>query len=305
MAEMRRFPVGREGTVARSKLRTVASAGTLAAFLLVGGAAVPVVSADPGHSRDGNGSDRGSDSRHGDSRRGDGDGRHGQGGAERGRDDGGWQRGGDSRGPDRTNDPSYPNSAVGAGRTAELNPNRTEVASRAGTTARSDQVVTDSSVSRRSVTGEVTTATVIPEEPALPAVPIRPVAGGGGSGAAAVAAPGGSPVTAPSVTIGNGRSPGILTGRPDDAPSRAGVDPAVAGPAMTPAVVTPQLQPPDRLDVPPPQRAVAILWAAAAPGQPGGVLFGLVGLILAPIAGAWLGYRQARASRAAANLVPR
>jgi hypothetical protein len=287
--------------VARSKLRTVAGAGTVAAFLLVGGAAVPVVSADPGHSRDGNGSHRGGDSRHGDSRRGDGDSRHGQGGAERGRDeDGGWQRGGDSNGPDRTNDPGYPNSAVGAGRNAEVNPNRTEVPSRAGTTARSDQVVTDSSVSRRSVTGEVTTATVIPEEPALPAVPIRPVAGGGGSGAAAV----GPPVTAPSVTIGNGRSPGILTGRPDDAPSRAGA-PAAAGPAVTPAVVTPQLPPPDRLDVPPPQRAVAMLWAAAAPGLPGGVLFGLAGLILAPIAGACLGYRQARASRAAAHLVPR
>jgi hypothetical protein len=300
MAEMRRFPVGREGTVARSKLRTVAGAGTVAAFLLVGGAAVPVVSADPGHSRDGNGSHRG-----GDSRRSDGDGRHGQGGAERGRDEGGgWQRGGDPRGSDRTNDRSYPNSAVGAGRNAELNPNRSEVASGTGTTARSDQVVTDSSVSRRSAPGEVTTATVPPAEPALPAVPIRPVAGGGGSGAASLTTPGGSPVTAPPVTIGNGRSPGILTGRADDAPSRAGaLD--VTRPPVTPPAVTPQLLPPDRLDVPPPQRAVAMLWAAAAPGRPGGVLFGLAGLILAPIAGAWLGYRQARASRAAAQLVPR
>jgi hypothetical protein len=53
------------------------------------------------------------------------------------------------------------------------------------------------------------------------------------------------------------------------------------------------------------QRTVASLWAAAAPSLPGGALFGLAGLILAPIAGAWLGYRQARASRAAAQLVPR
>jgi hypothetical protein len=296
MAEMRRFPVGREGTMARSKLRTVAGAGTVAAFLLVGGTAIPVVSADPGHSRDGNGSHRGGDSR-------DGDGRYGQDRGERGRDErGGWQRGDGPSGPDRTyfpdrtNDPSGPNPADGADRTAELNPDRTEAASRAGTTARSDQVVTDSSVSQRSVTGQATTSTPVPD------VPTPPVAGGGGSSAAAVTAAGTSPVTAPSVTIGNGRSPGILTGPREDAPSRAGAAPDIAAP---PPVVTPQLQPPDRLDVPPPQRAVAILWAAAAPGQPGGVLFGLVGLILAPIAGAWLGYRQARASRAAANLVPR
>ena len=282
--------------MARSKLRTVAGAGSVAAFLLVGGAAVPVVSADPGHSRDGNGSHRGGDSRHGDSRRGDGDGRRGQGGAERGRDeDGGWQRGGDAKGPDRTKDPSYPNSSVGAGRKAELNPNSSEAASRTGTTARSDQVVTDSSVSQRSVTGQATTATEVP------AVPARPDAGGGGSGAAAVAAPGGSPLIRPRVTIGNGRTPGTLTGRPD-APSRTGA-PDVAAPPVAPPVR--QLPAPDRLDVPPPQRAVAMLRAAAAPSQPGGVLFGLAGLILAPIAGALLGYRQARASRAAAQLVPR
>jgi hypothetical protein len=282
MEQMRRYPVGREGTVARSKLRTVAGAGTIAAFLLVGGSAIPVVSADPGHSRDGNGSHRGGDSRHG-------DGRHGQDRGERGRDDrSGWQRGGDPIGPDRKNDPKSADDA-------QRNPNRSEVASRTGT-ARSDEVVTDSSVSRRSVTGRVTTATAVPE------VPTPSPAGGGGSGAAAVTAPGGSPFTPPPVTIGNGRSPGILTGRPDNAPSRTGV-PDVAAPPVTPPA--PQMPPPTQLDVPPVQRTVATLWAAAAPGLPGGVLFGLAGLIFAPIAGAFLGYRQARASRAAAQLVRR
>jgi hypothetical protein len=287
--------------MARSKLRTVAGAGSIAAFLLVGGAAIPVVSADPGHTRDGNGSHRG-----GDSRRDAGTGRNGQDRGERGRDDrGGWQRGGGSIGPDRTtgpdrrNDPSDRNPADGSDRTAELDPNRT------GTTARSDEVVTDSSsASRRSVT----TATAVPEAPTpLPVVPARRGAGGGGggggSGAAAVTDPGASAFTAPPVTIGNGRSPGILTGPHEGAPSRAAPD--VAGPAVTPPAVTPQLPPSDRLDVAPPQRTVAALWAAAAPGRPDGVLFGLAGLILAPIAGAWLGYRQARASRAAAKLVPR
>jgi len=283
---MRRFPVGRVGTVARLKLRTVAGAATIATYLLVGGTAIPVVSADPGHSRDGNGSHRG-------------DGRHGQDRGERGRyDRGGWQRGGDSidpdrtNGPDRKNDPGGPKPADGA----ERNPNRSEVASRTGTTARSGEVVTDSSVSRRSVAGQVTTATALPE------VPTPSAAGGGGSGAAAVTAPGGSPLTPPPVTIGNGRSPGILTGRPDNAPSRTGA-PDVAAPPVTPPA--PQLPPATQLDVPPVQRAVAMLWAAAAPGRPSGVLFGLAGLILAPIAGAFLGYRQARASRAAAQLVRR
>jgi hypothetical protein len=102
------------------------------------------------------------------------------------------------------------------------------------------------------------------------------------------------------VKVGNGRSPGILSGH--DAPTREGpVD--VAVPAVTPQAVTPQLPPPYRLEVTPAQHMVASLWSAAAPGWPGGLLFGLAGLILAPIAGAWLGYRQARASRAAAQLI--
>jgi hypothetical protein len=289
MEQMRRYPVGREGTVARSKLRTVAGAGTIAAFLLVGGSAIPVASADPGQSRDGNGSDRGGESRHG-------DGRRGQDRGERGRDDrSGWQRGGDPVGPDRTNGPDRKNDPKSTD-DAKRNPNRSEVASRTGTTARSDEVVTDSSVSRRSVTGQVTTAAPVPE------VPTPSAAGGGGSGAAAVTAPGGSPLTPPPVTIGNGRSPGILTGRPDNAPSRTGA-PDVAAPPVTPPA--PQLPPATQLDVPPVQRTVATLWAAAAPSRPGGVLFGLAGLIFAPIAGAFLGYRQARASRAAAQLVRR
>jgi hypothetical protein len=67
--------------------------------------------------------------------------------------------------------------------------------------------------------------------------------------------------------------------------------------------VTPQLPPSYRLDEAPAERMVASLWAAAAPGWPSGLLFGIAGLILAPIAGAWLGYRQARASKAAAQLI--
>jgi hypothetical protein len=77
--------------------------------------------------------------------------------------------------------------------------------------------------------------------------------------------------------------------------------PAPPVPAPPPVVV-----PTTKLEPPALQRAVSSLWAAAAaPSRPGGVVFGIAGLLLAPIAGAWLGYRQARASRAAAQLVRR
>jgi hypothetical protein len=37
-------------------------------------------------------------------------------------------------------------------------------------------------------------------------------------------------------------------------------------------------------------------------GWPVGVLFGIAGLLLAPIAGVWLGHRQARAAKVTSNL---
>ena len=283
--------------MARSKLRAVAGAATVAAFLLVGGAAIPVVSADPGHSHDRNGSHRGDESR-GDRDSRDGDGRRG----ERGRDDnGGWRRDGDSFGPNRTSDGGGLKPSDGTGRTTQLDPDRTEVATRTGTTNRS-AVVADSSVSQppvtvRRVEGPVARAALVPSPPAA-AAPPGPVSGGGGGGGGATVAAPPIAITPPLVTVGNGRSPGILTGR--DAPTWEGpVD--VAVPVTTPQAVTPP--PPYRIEATPAQRMGASLWAAAAPGWPGGLIFGLAGLILAPIAGAWLGYRQARASRAAAQLI--
>jgi hypothetical protein len=113
----------------------------------------------------------------------------------------------------------------------------------------------------------------------------------------------GSLITAPRVTIGNGRSPGILTGPAEDAPLQAGGPVEVPAPTVPP-LPAPQLPVPTQLDVAPPwQRTVASLWAAAAPSRPGGVVFGVAGLILAPLAGVWLGSRQARATRAAAQLI--
>lgn len=292
--------------MARPKLRTVAGAGTVAAFLMVGGAAIPVVSADPGHSHDGNNSQRGGNSRDGDRDSRDRDGQRGGQGRD---DDGGWQRDDDPfgpggmTGPNRRNDPSSLNPSDGANRTGTLKPNQTGVTTRTGTASRSE-VVTDSSVrvvespvTVRRVAGVATPAAVIPT-PAVPAVPAGPVSDGGGASPVAAAPPVGSPA----VTVGNGRSPGILTGRPERAPRSTGTTPNVA-PAVTPPAATLQLPQPYRLDVAPAEPMVASLWAAAPPVRPDGLLFGLAGLILAPIAGAWLGYRQARASRAAAQLI--
>ena len=150
-------------------------------------------------------------------------------------------------------------------------------------------------------------------------VPSVPDTGGSGSGGAAITEPNGLPFTAPPVTFGNGRTPGLLTGAPDDAPPQAAVEPAGAGdptvapvvealpPPPAPSPPQPPSPPPPavRLEVAPPwQRTVASWWATAAePNRPGGIGFGIAGLILAPLAGIWLGYRQARASRAAAQLV--
>lgn len=282
--------------MARSKLRAAAGAGSAAAFLLLGGAAVPVVSADPGYSHGAHGS-----------RHGDDDGNSHRGGQGRD-DDGGWQGNvsvGGSRhtaGSNRTIESGGPKPADG---TSSVKPNQSGVATRTGTTtSRSEDVasptvkVATSTVTARSVGGVTTPATLTPA-PAVPSVPAGRVSGGGDSRPAAVAAP---PVTAPRVTFGNGRSPGILSGRPEHAPGGNTSD-VVAPPPEAPPAVTPQLPPAYRLDEAPAQRMVASLWAAAAPGWPSGLLFGIAGLILAPIAGAWLGYRQARASKAAAQLI--
>lgn len=221
--------------MAQSKFGAAAGAGVVAAVLLLGGAAVPVAGADPGHSRDGSDSQRGGDSRGG--------------------------------GPDRTpgkdrSDVTHPRTSAGTGST-----------------------------------GGATTA---------PRTSISAQTSDGGGGSAAADTP--PVVTAPTATVGNGRTPGDLT-EPDAGPSL----PAPRGPADTvepvapPPAVSPALPAPAQLgEARPWQRTVASLWAtAAAPSRPGGVLFGLAGLLLAPLAGAWLGYRQARASKAAAQVIGR
>ncbi|WP_029114996.1 hypothetical protein [Mycobacterium sp. URHB0044] len=256
----------------RTNVRVAAGAGAIAAFVLFAGSTVPVVSADPGHSRHGNGSHRGNDDGY--------DQQRGRGGRfDVDRTDG---RGGDSD----------------AGRVAASDPTPTFGNQRSPENNRSSPTDRSTPVFRQPSTSRGASAATQPGDQAAP-----PAAdGGGGSGGAAVTGSIGSSFTQPRVTVGNGRSPGILSGQPREAPSPAA---PVETPAPAPPPPAPAPPPTVRLEEPMLQRAVSSLWAAAAPYQPGGVLFGLAGLVLAPLAGAWLGFRQARASKAAAQLVRR
>lgn len=305
---------------------------------MAGGATLPVVAADPGHSRDGGGSHRdggsrgdGGSHRDGGSRR-DGGGSHRDGGPRR--DGGGYGRNGAGnygqdrgerddyrRGPTTGPDRRYGQDGGGNGRDWS----RTDDEDTAG----SDDFVIQPSAAARTASPSLAPPGVA--SPSLAAqddtavtevsVPSVPAAPGPDSGGAAITEPNGPPFTAPPVVVGNGRMPGILSWShaSGDGPPETAVGPAeilvvnmaplveAPPPVPAPSPPPPPSPPAVRLDVAPPwQRTVASLWAAAAePSRPGGLDFGIAGLILAPLAGVWLGYRQARASRAAAQLVDR
>ncbi len=83
---------------------------------------------------------------------------------------------------------------------------------------------------------------------------------------------------------------------------------APAVPETAPETVPVSSPPPVTTDLrawPSSQLPVASLWGRVQPGWPVGALFGIAGLLLAPLAGVWLGHRQARAARSASELVSR
>ncbi|MDX1874711.1 hypothetical protein SBI67_21535 [Mycolicibacterium sp. 120266] len=132
-------------------------------------------------------------------------------------------------------------------------------------------------------------------------VPKPPAFGSSGSRSPAIV-----PVfVAPKVTFGNGRHP---------EPGR-GVPPAVTAPqpglpVPAPVAVVPQpaplgMAPPAPHPAAPLDLSARHAWDSARPGQPWTSWFGLAGLLLIPLAGAALGYRQARAAKLAAGLVVR
>jgi hypothetical protein len=258
--------------VAPARLRVAAGAGLFAASLTIVGPGIAAVSADPGGSGQGHskpnkdsGRDNGGD-RHSRNRGSSGDGRH---------DRGGKSDVGGAKGTDDTED--------------------VQVAARSVASA------------------TVPTTNSLAAAQATPAAPVEApaeapaAAAGGGSGGAPPPAFVAPTVT---VTVGNGRAPGFLGGAhwPTTAaewiPSPINPAPAAADP-WSPAPA-----------VPPPPRTVRELasqrpefidriWAPLRPAFPGGLVFGIAGLVIAPLAGVWLGYRQARGAEAADQLADR
>jgi hypothetical protein len=103
----------------------------------------------------------------------------------------------------------------------------------------------------------------------------------------------------PKVTFGDGRTPGIQDHDPEPRWGRNAPEPAP--PPPPPEVITVPLNPPTVSPVRVQPGVVQRLVVAPTSGV-GDPLWGVAGLLLIPAAGAILGYRQARASHAAAEL---
>jgi hypothetical protein len=289
-------------TVARFSQRLAAGVGVFAAFLLLGGSAAVAV-ADPGgsHSDRGSSSDRGNGrgngrggpDRHDDNRHSY-DGRRGD--SYVGRPGGGpdSKRGDVSRGSDKTNgaDPGViesPQARVGSGRDDVAEP-APRAAARSGAT-------TDMSEAR--------TSAVAPSE-AAPSAAIESVVGSDAPirSGSDHAAPPSAAFESPRVAVGNGREPVIKRGAPEPLWQAPAFPPAPAAPppVMPPPPAAPVVTPPSRVN-PKPEAPVLTQQLGVAPAADwSNPLWGLAGLLLIPVAGAALGYRQARAAHAAERL---
>lgn len=264
---------------------TRVAAGVTVAFVITvtGGAGAAVTSADPGSPRSPSGQ-----SRDGGHSRGDGDGNQSQSGPRNG---------------DRRSNGPHDNGGSG-----DLT-SRGQLDVTAGDGPSSLVVAQSTTTSSRAVVAQSEAPTVAAEVPTV-AVPVSapapaPVSvaitgtGGGGTAGASVA-----PRVVPRATFGDGRSPGLLS-----AAEPATAQPIPAGPALAPVVeptgAAPASPTPLTMDVgswPLSETPVTTFWGKIEPGWPVGVLFGIAGLLLAPVAGVWLGHRQARAAKVSSNL---
>jgi hypothetical protein len=194
-------------------------------------------------------------------------------------------------------------------------------ASRGSSSVATVQPATTSRAVTASVSPAVTPADVSPGGAAgiSPAItPIAPIATTGGSGATfADTGAATSPFEVPRAVFGDGRSPAFGP----EHPAALSGEP-VAGQTISELPVTYPAQPPavaSLVEAPPavPARVStmrSVPWPLSdtpmtsimrhvQPGWPAGLLFGIAGLLLAPIGGIWLGHRQARAAKAASQLV--
>jgi hypothetical protein len=250
---------------------------------------------DRGDSR--GGSERGNDDN---DRRGDGSGERRRGGDNDGRKggDGNSDRnGGDNsnRNGDNDDDDFYTESDSGNG-------NKSATSDEAGQRSvsasnRSAQVATSSLAPDTSDSAASDTVGGVVDVPTAPTLPVDQ----GGSDFSGT--PSADQFTPPQVTFGNGRTP--APPEPDAQPPRV----TYSAPDIASAPPPPPPPPAAPVAATPPSWVVRIAAPTAAPQLVGVApagwadpLFGLTGLLLIPIAGAALGYRQARAAQLAKRL---
>jgi hypothetical protein len=271
-------------TVPKSIIRVAAGIAAIFVVTVAGGPGAAVTSADPGSSRSPSGQSRG-----GAHSRGPGDGSRGQRGA----------RDGDQRSNDRraTNRPGDDLTSRGEpGVIAADGPSSFVVAK--STTTSSRAAVTDSEAPTVAAVEAPTVPVSVPVSVPVPVASAATGVGGSVPGASV------TQIVVPRVIFGDGRSPGLLSvaERAIAQPISAEAAPAgLAEPTGAP-LASPM---PFTLDVSPwplSETAVTTFWGKVEPGWPVGVLFGIAGLLLAPIAGVWLGHRQARAAKVTSSL---
>ncbi|TPG36821.1 hypothetical protein [Mycolicibacterium hodleri] len=263
--------------MAKSIKQVAAGVGAVLAIVVAGGPSAAVAAADPGSSRSSAGQAR-------DGGRGDGNGSHDP---RRGRsDDAKRVRDRRDREPRRQKRPPG-----GDGRSTTVSAGRGTAVPETTTLAALEPVVDSALV-------------IVPGVSTAPAGHHGPVPGAIGEST--------TQIVVPVVTFGNGRSPGpspaqqprVVPARSNSAQPVPQTPTAIAAPrAPSPGAPPRPSLPTDAGPWPLLQTPMASLWGTVQPGWPTGALFGLAGLLLAPIGGVCLGYRQARAARAANNLV--
>jgi hypothetical protein len=268
-------------TVAHADVRIALSAGLISAALTIGGPCIAAASADPGHSGS-------SHSKHGgDSNRDRQYDRDGRGGNFRG----------DGRDDDRDDHRRGRDSYQGGEDRDGWNGRDDDAPAKGDYHGTGGYQVTE-----RPGTQTTTTSrnTVVTAEATPGQAPPADEPGGGGSGAQGGVV---ARIEAPPVRFGNGRTPGVLRTAPGH--TNNVVNPVPAAPAPAPPPPPAPESPSAALMAvePPSQEFMDRIWAPLRPTFGSGVLFGLAGLVLMPLSGIWLGYRQARAAKAASKLV--
>lgn len=310
--------------VVRASIAGAASCLVVAGGLVLAGPTLAVAGADPGprhgqHSREDRG-DRGRDGRDGRAASGprgswrahDAPGRGGPDGAGRGGPDGadrdsparvGADRpGGRDRGP-----------TVGNGRGTSANDAQPDAAaSRPTPVARisAPAAAPEAAPEAAAQPEQQADAAAVPQQSTLAAVSADVAAAAGGGGGALPTGIAVGPVS-PRVVFGNGRIPGqdrmpALATPPVAASSAGSVRLVDGGPAAVPGPLpaAPVAPVPPRTGEAPDAAVPLLASPVAGSGAGGGIdpLWGLAGLVLAPLAGVWLGLRQARGHKAAAEL---